>query len=321
MVPRRRMVVWATAAVVVVGLVALAAVLAQRERLYDRGFDTRVDDPAHRGDRPVVLYDEGHLNSHTADAAYRPFVDLMRNDGYEVRRARGPFSAEVLAAARVLVVVTARGANDANDEPAFAEAEIAAIDRWVRGGGSLLLVTDHFPYGAAAESLGRPFGIAMGKGLVEDAAHSDPQRGASHLVFERRTGLLRDHPIVRGRSASEEVRRILTFTGQSLLGPPRSVPFLALSEAAIEYPPTSPRVVRENGDVRVSMDYGDPVSASGRAQGIALEAGSGRVVVLGEAGMLRAQVDRDGSRVGMNLPGYDNRRLALNIVRWLSRVL
>jgi hypothetical protein len=29
--------------------------------------------------------------------------------------------------------------------------------------------------------------------------------------------------------------------------------------------------------------------------------------------MLRAQRDRKGTRVGMNVPGYDNRQLALNI--------
>jgi hypothetical protein len=44
-------------------------------------------------------------------------------------------------------------------------------------------------------------------------------------------------------------------------------------------------------------------------------------VVLGEAGMLRAQRDRGRERVGMNVPGYDNRQLALNILHWLSRVL
>jgi hypothetical protein len=45
------------------------------------------------------------------------------------------------------------------------------------------------------------------------------------------------------------------------------------------------------------------------------------VVILGEAGMLRAQRGRNGERVGMNVPGCDNRQLALNIMRWLSRVL
>jgi hypothetical protein len=37
--------------------------------------------------------------------------------------------------------------------------------------------------------------------------------------------------------------------------------------------------------------------------------------------MLRAQRDRNGTRVGMNVPGDDNRQLALNIMHWPSRAL
>jgi len=37
--------------------------------------------------------------------------------------------------------------------------------------------------------------------------------------------------------------------------------------------------------------------------------------------MLRAQRPRRGLPVGMNVPGYDNRQLALNIMHWLSRLL
>jgi hypothetical protein len=63
------------------------------------------------------------------------------------------------------------------------------------------------------------------------------------------------------------------------------------------------------------------ISAAGRAQGLALEFGKGRVVVLGEAAMLTAQVALRGFRFGMNVPGIDNRQLALNIMHWLSGLL
>ena len=75
---------------------------------------------------------------------------------------------------------------------------------------------------------------------------------------------------------------------------------------------------------------GPAVSAAGRAQGIALMFGKGRVVVLGEAAMLSAQlftgpaaqlVGKDEIRIGMNYPGIDNRQLALNIMHWLSGLL
>jgi hypothetical protein len=66
-----------------------------------------------------------------------------------------------------------------------------------------------------------------------------------------------------------------------------------------------------------------PTSASGRAQGIAMKLGKGRVIVLGEAAMLSAQVITGPNEVrfGMNRPGIDNRQLALNIMHWLSGLL
>jgi hypothetical protein len=66
------------------------------------------------------------------------------------------------------------------------------------------------------------------------------------------------------------------------------------------------------------MEYGEPVTAGGRAQGAAFTHGEGRVVVLGESGMFRAYHDADDSPIGMNRRGFDNKQLALNIVRWLS---
>jgi len=319
--PNRARAVVAAAIAVAAAAVASFLLLANRDRPYDRDFQSRVSGPAYRTDGPIVLFDEGHLNTHTTTAGYKPLADLLRSDGYRLQVLRQPVGAADLAGVSVLVLALARGANDANDDPAYTEAEGAVIEGWVRSGGSLLLVTDHWPYGSAASSLARRFGVEMGTGLAEDAAHHDPERGASHLVFSGENGLLRDHPVVRGRSPAERVRRVLTFTGQSLRGPDSAVPFLALSDVATERPPGPPRVERARGDVRVEMEYGDPVSAAGRAQGLALERDAGRVIVLGEAGMLRAQRPRNGPPVGMNAPGYDNRRLALNVLHWLSRLL
>ena len=309
------------AAVIVVSAVAAAVFFVESSRSYDPAFDTRIAKPTYSAGRPIVLYDEGHRNTHAADGAYKPFVDLLRNDGYDVRITRRSLSADALRGASVLVVALARGTNDANDGAAFTESETAAVAEWVRSGGSLLLVTDHWPYGPAVASLARRFDVETGNGLVEDPQHHDPSRGESHLVFSQDNDLLRDHPIVSGRNPAEAVHRVLTFTGESMRGPSSSVAFLALSDAAVELPPTRPKVEKAGGDVRVTMEYGAPESAKGRAQGIALEVEHGRIVILGDAGMLRAQVDRNGERVGMNVAGYNNRQLAINIAHWLSRAI
>jgi hypothetical protein len=309
------------AAVAIIAIVGGLLLALARDDSYDPAYDTRVTDPAYRVDGPVILFDEGHRNTHTTSGAYRPLADLLRSDGYIVRVWKQPFSAPALEGVAVLVLALARGPNDANDASAYSDAEAAVIEEWVRAGGSLLLVTDHWPYGSAVASLARRFDVAMGTGLVEDAMHHDPDRGDSHLVFSAENGLLRDHPIVRGRGPAERVQRVLTFTGQSVKGPAAGISFLALSDRATERPPGPPRVERDGGDIRVSMEYGAAVPAAGKAQGLAVEVQAGRVVVLGDAGMLRAQRSRKGELVGMNVPGYDNRQLALNIMHWLSRAL
>jgi hypothetical protein len=315
----KRLVVFAT--VVVAAIVAGLLLLLTGDQPYDRSFDTSVNEPAYRGQGPVVLYDEGHLNSHSTTEGYKPFADLLRSDGYVVRVFTDPLAASALEGVTILVLVLPRGANDANDEPAYSAAELDVVDTWVRGGGSLLLVSDHWPYGSAAAPLARRFDVEMGLGLVEDETQHDTERGTSHLIFSTENGLLHDHAIVRGRNDGERVRRVLTFTGESLSVPAAAVPFLALSDTATERPPGAPKVARDGSDVRVDMLYGDPLPAAGRAQGLALEVGAGRVVVLGEAGMLRAQRGSKGMNVGMNVPGYDNRQLALNIAHWLSRAV
>jgi hypothetical protein len=66
----------------------------------------------------------------------------------------------------------------------------------------------------------------------------------------------------------------------------------------------------------------NPASAAGRAQGIAMMSGKGRVIVLGEAAMLSAQLAGPNQmKFGMNRAGIDNRQLALNIMHWLSGLL
>ncbi len=171
---------------------------------------------------------------------------------------------------------------------------------WVQAGGSLLLITDHAPFGSAAESLAKRFGVDMSKGFTSDPVNSEGDE--TSLVFTRKNMLLGDHPITRGRDDSERINRIQTFTGQSLKGPDGSVAILRLGDTA--------------------EDLGDdkPISAAGRAQGIAFALGKGRVVVLGEAAELSAQLI-GRRRFGMNVHGLDNRQMALNIMHWLSGLL
>lgn len=306
---------------VAAGALLLVACGAPRQ-VADRKYDTTVKQPAYPREHPRVLFDEAHHNIHTASGLYRPFADLISNDGYAVDANKQPFSAQTPQGVRVLVIANALGSSDANDSPAFSNAECDAVRDWVAAGGSLLLITDHAPTGAAAEALAQRFGVAMSKGMTEDSKNYDVASGdTSQLVFTRANGLLLDHPITRGRNAGERLNRIMTFTGQSLKAPSDGTPFLKLGDSAVNRP-AAIDVKKSGGDTQVSITYGEPQPASGYAQAVALPWGKGRVVILGEAAMLTAQLDGKTKKpFGMNVAGIDNRQLALNIMHWLSNVL
>jgi hypothetical protein len=152
----------------------------------------------------------------------------------------------------------------------------------------------------------------MTNGWAEDDRpnHDPVTDNWGFLLFSRDNGLLGDHPITRGRADSERVGRVVSFTGQALKAPPAAVPLLILSPTARLY-------------TKARSADNDFISAAGQCQGAALEFGRGRVVVLGEAAMLTSQkaTGLTGEfHFGLDWPGADNRRLALNIVHWLSRL-
>lgn len=282
------------------------------QQFADPEFDTTVPKPAYTKNFPRVMFDEAHNNFHTTTGRYKPFADLISNDGYHVVRSRHPFAKVSLSTFKILVISNAIGAEDMDEEgadrPAFTDQENEAVRDWVKNGGALLLIADHAPFGGAAESLAKLFGVEMGKGYAFDPENYLKEMGSpSILVFSRENKLLLDHAITRGRNDNEKVSRVIAFTGQSLKGPEGASVFLSLSETAKEKP---------------DRESKESVSVAGRAQGIAFKFGDGRVVVLGEAAMLSAQVyGAERSPMGMNVPGSDNRQLALNIMHWLSGLL
>jgi hypothetical protein len=285
----------------------------------DRNFDTRVSRPAYGGRHPKVLFDEAHNNAATAEGAYRPFVDLIASDGYRVVPNEREFSKKTLAGCDILVIANPSGPSGQRDSSAFTEEEANAVKDWIDGGGNLLLIISHLPFSSASDILAKRFNVDITKGHTFDKSNYNPESGdETELLFTRDTHLIQDHAITRGRTAGERINRILTFSGTSLKGPTGSVPFLVLADTAMDVlPPSAPKSLSPG---EAAPDHRQ-VSAAGRAQGIAMELGKGRVVVLGEAAMLTAQLAQQGFRFGMNSAGCDNRQLALNIVHWLSGLL
>lgn len=296
---------------------AMTAMTADAQQVADSAFAPAIARPAFAaGSGPVVLVDEAHANFHTTDGRYHAFARLLRRDGYVVRGLGEPFTAASLRGARLLVIANALHPRNGDGEwilptpSAFTPEEIAAVEAWVREGGSLLLVADHMPFPGAADALGAAFGVAMGNGFAMDSTEQE-----SRFRFSRGNGLLADHAITRGRDASERVDSVDSFTGQAFrLMRADAEPLLTLGagtvllmpEVAWQFSPLTPRM-----------------RVDGLPQGAVMRHGRGRVAVFGEAAMFSAQLaGPQRAPMGMNDPAApQNARFLLNVVHWLTGVI
>lgn len=305
------------------------------QQIADPNFDAKVIHPTYTTTHPRVAIDEAHDNFHTQDGLFKPFVDLLRNDGYDVRPNKTKFSGASLSGIDVLVISNAVGElkNDNNNSTAaFTNAECDAVYDWVGRGGSLFLIADHAPMGDAAALLAKRFGVALGNGFVfdtnpENFEDNDP----TELVFSNRNGLLGNDLISRGRSEAEHLKRLVAFTGESVTIPPGAIVLLKLSPTVGEVhtrQDVQPLYDEDGSKAKRSLEESAKKwRISGRAMAVAFKVGRGRVVISGEAGMLTAQVfkekNKDGietliGRTGMSVPGNDDKQYVLNVMHWLS---
>ncbi len=312
-------------------VLSLAAPAFAQQQLVDPDFRPTVARPAYSAEAgPVVVIDEAHRNFHRLEGQYAPFAALLRADGYRVKAGGAPFDAGGLDGVDILVVANAGASQERPTPPAFTEAETAAVEAWVRDGGKLLLIADHTPFGAAAEGLAARFGVKMGTGYA--FRMPDELNLTTTLVYSAEA--LGDHSILSGRDADERVQGVTAFTGQSLEGPAGAtvlLPMAAGAREAADLPTLQALADRLEQAGETGSGAAEAVAELSRpalpAQGLAFVHGQGRVVVLGEAGMLSAQLIRfppesgqADRRFGMNAaPG--NARFGLNVLHWLSGLL
>lgn len=288
-------------------LICLLASSVSGQQMADPRFDARVENPAFTKNFPRVLFDEAHNNVDNTHGRYKPFADLLFNDGYHLSVNRQPFTKTLLASVKILVIVNPLGGEDVDDDgadsPAFTTAEADVVTDWVKGGGALLFVVDAGAFASAAEVLATDLGVEMSKSEFINPAGEDKEfASAGAIVYSRQNHSLGDHSIINGRNDTERLNRVVVFGGQLLKGP-------SASEALLKLPDTSEKKLTEPGKT----------DSAARAQAIAFRLGKGRVVMLGDAAMLSAQIrGADNKPFGMNLPDIDNRQLVLNIMHWLS---
>lgn len=311
----------------VLTLLMLASTL-QAQQVADTAFNPVVPSPTYKeGAGPLILLDEAHHNFHTVNGRYSGFTKLARKDGYRVAGNTEKFSAKSLKDARILVIANALNKRNEGGgkkwslptPSAFDKKEIEAVREWVRGGGSLMLIADHMPFGGAARDLAAVFGVHMSNGFAmqhdvvaagprqrngANAGPEGPRVGNGIFVHTRATGALGAHPITDGVDSVE------VFTGQGFRID-SGTPLLTITSNAVLLLP------------EVAWQFGPRTrteSARGLLQGAAVPFGKGRVAAFGEAAMFSAQVTGPNrAPMGMNDPAASQNPLfLLNVLHWLS---
>lgn len=289
----------------------------------DDAYSFEVLSPAFAPGRgPNVCIDEAHNNFHTADGGYRPFAEMLRNDGFSVARFDRKFSVENLSNCDLLVIVNPLADENKEDwsyphPSAFSKDEIIALLKWIRLGGRLALIADHSPFAAAARDLGAVLGIVMFNSV---AYGTTDENNYSNIEIDQFTVLdntLRSHPILRGRSEAERISTVTTFWGQAAQVSQDWAPLLVFG-------PTATAVLQMDQAFQPDIPRGQwpRFSIDGWIQVAARSLGEGRVVFMGEAAACTAQVQKtpDGEfLMGMNNPlATQNAQFCLNTMRWLA---
>lgn len=266
------------------------------------------------GRGPVVLMDAYHNNAGLLEGNYRPFGKLLEKDGYRIEQVKEAFTADVLSRGQILLIINPLATENMDNWklpvfPAFSPHEISAVCKWVYNGGALLLAADHMPFPGASETLAREFGVIFTNGFAIDTVHWDP------LVFRKSDGSLATHPITNGSNPSEKIDSVASFWGQAFRSSsPESTGLFMFGQNVVSYNPDTAWRFNEHTPV---------IPVQGWQQGVALAYGKGRALILGEAGMLSAQLV--GPRrvpMGMNSPfAKQNLQFILNAMHWLSFLL
>jgi hypothetical protein len=288
--------------------------VATAQQVPDLKYSPTISKPAFKEkEGPMVGIDEAHYNFHTATGRYQPFAKLLMRDGYRIARVKKTFSEEQLKHLKVLVIANPlHRRNNRNwklpTPSAFSEEEIAAVNTWVKNGGSLFLMADHMPFPGGAGALAESFGFTFSNGYANPGKSG---RGGPDL-FKFGSGL-ENCAITQGRNEKEAVTSVATFTGSAFKPPEDAIQVLVFGKGSRSREPREAWKF-SRGTPQVSID--------GWCQGAIMEVGEGRVAIFGEAGMFTAQLAGNSQRrMGMSAPeAKQNFQLLLNLMHWLTKV-
>ena len=192
-------------------------------------------------------------------------------------------------------------------EHAYSQEELEAVPELVRGGGGLLLMSNHGDLPGSNPHDMTQYDAVMAKRFGVWLECSWFQSGSMGELWELSgSALLTTHPIIRGGQGEEPVRSIVINNCSSIVAGGRGHSIVSLSQGMADLR----NGYRPSG--RLFAHALDPQTAAG-------EAIEGRVVTLADSGFIG---NDDTGIPGPGLIGHgDNARFVRNLVRWLGREL
>lgn len=283
------------------------------QQVTDENFNYPVAVPTYTaGSGPLILFDEVHHNASTLRGAYSTFGKLLVSDGYQVVSSKEKVNSELLKKAKIYVTVNAMYAMEDWDLPArsaFSQDEINDLSNWVADGGSLFLVTDHMPCGAAVNELAGRFGINIMNGFAI-------RKNGQPEIFSKDRKTLISNEITS--PSGKKIDSIMCWGGTGFIVPPHAHIISVLGDDYQIYLPSHVSQIKK----RLS-DTIPCISGRGLVNGAYLKFGKGRIVIFGDGAPFSAQLQGVKSeKRGMNHPGAtQNAQFLFNIIHWLDRKL
>lgn len=292
------------------------AALAQNQQVPDLGFAYANEMPAFApGTGPQIIVSTTN-SEYVKRGSLDPLARLAQSDGFVVARQSGDLAAALAANPAILIIgnpfIDSYDQFPAMTPPsAFSAAEIEAVRMWVEGGGALLLLADHAPFGGGSSDLALAFGFQFLNGHTANEAAAQAGDRRVNIEFTPDNGLASDHPVTDGATGRAIIKRYQAFGGQSFIPPAGARPLLTIPQgwsAIFTY------------RIRDEVASAPRIDASGMSQGSTLEYGKGRIAAFAEAGGFSAQILDGKDKFGFNTPqGAQNPEFILSTLRWLAR--
>ena len=286
------------------------------QQVIDSSFTFNVRNPAYNLNKgPMIYIDEYHNNDMSLNNRMFPLIEVLKNDGYQIKSFNEPISKLSLDKSKILIIIGALHKTNIDNwklptPSALSKNEIPELLEWIDEGGSLLLVADHMPFPGAISKLSSHLGIEWLNGFVIDSVNW----GMS--TFTKKDGTLSNHPILNGRNNNEKVNSVATYYGSGF----------KLMDSTITglFSFDNPDIVSYQTKEAWKMYPDTPITPSDQLfQAAVMKRGQGRVAFIGEASLFSAQlVGKNRNPVGINFQNENqNLQFVLNLMHWLSGVI